>query len=460
MKNICLYLFVLFSILAVPGCTKTSFLDAKPNTNIVIPSTLTDLRALLNNTYVFSYSPGIGEVSADNYYLEPDDWNALSALEHNLYIWEKNLYGAQRQLDDWSIPNQQILYTNIVLEQWEKIHPLSRDTVEWRDIKGAALFLRAYAMAHLIFHFAPAYDSTSAGTLDGIPIRLSTDIHTIKQRSKLQVCIDQTIADTRESLQWLQNAIPLREKNRPSRTAAYALLSRIYLACRQYDLAGKMADSALMLYHKLIDYNTIDTRTNTPFDRYNEESIYFSQSMPTLEVAVTYSNVVFADTNVYKSYSSNDLRQQIYFRSISGSPGKIGFKSGYSGTILLFTGLTTDELYLNRAEAFAKVGNTSAALNDLNHLLSKRWKMGFYIPYQANSVQETLLLIRQERRKELIWRGLRWIDLKRYNQEGANITLTRQLTPNSYTLSPNDPRYIFPFPDDEITLSGIAQNLR
>lgn len=459
MKNIFHCLFWPFLAALFSGCTKTSFLDVKPNTSIVIPSTLADLRALLNNTYVFSYSPGIGEVSADDYFMYPVDWNALSALEHNLHVWEKNLYGAQRQLNDWSIPNQQILYANIVLEQWNQVHPSLTDSVEWKDIRGAAYFLRAYAMTNLLLHFAPAYDSVSAGTLDGIPIRLTADVHAISQRSKLPACVDQVVNDARESLRWLQFGAPMREKNRPTRAAAFALLSRLHLACRQYEAAGRMADSALALYNKLIDYNTVSTSAVTPFDRYNDESIYFSQGVSSLNVTVTYSNVVYADTILYRSYAATDLRKQIYFRPI-GTAGYVGFKRGYSGTVLPFTGLSTDELYLNRAEAAAKLGNVSSSLDDINTLLAKRWKTGTFIPLQAVSPQEALVLVRKERRKELVWRCIRWVDLKRYNREGANITLTRQLGSDQFTLAPNNPRYVFPFPDDEISISGITQNPR
>tara|TARA_R110002033_G_scaffold36621_1_gene75228 strand:+ start:3737 stop:3916 length:180 start_codon:yes stop_codon:yes gene_type:complete len=59
-----------------------------------------------------------------------------------------------------------------------------------------------------------------------------------------------------------------------------------------------------------------------------------------------------------------------------------------------------------------------------------------------------------------VWRGLRWQDIRRLNKEGAGITLTRTLKGENYTLPPNDPRYIFPIPDDEIALSGIKQNVR
>jgi hypothetical protein len=50
-----------------------------------------------------------------------------------------------------------------------------------------------------------------------------------------------------------------------------------------------------------------------------------------------------------------------------------------------------------------------------------------YIPITAGSSDEASQLILQERRKELLFRGLRWIDIKRLNKEGAGIVLKRKV---------------------------------
>ena len=64
----------------------------------------------------------------------------------------------------------------------------------------------------------------------------------------------------------------------------------------------------------------------------------------------------------------------------------------------------------------------------------------------------------QERRKELIFRGLRWIDIKRLNLEGANIEQRRFLDGKEYILEPNSNRYALPLPDDIIRLTWMEQN--
>ncbi|MNT13620.1 SusD family protein [compost metagenome] len=94
-------------------------------------------------------------------------------------------------------------------------------------------------------------------------------------------------------------------------------------------------------------------------------------------------------------------------------------------------------------------------------MLKKRYKNTVpYIPITAVSKEDAIAKILIERRKELVWRGLRWSDIKRLNKIGSEITLKRILNGTDHVLLPNDPRYALPIPDDEIVRSGIDQNLR
>ena len=124
-----------------------------------------------------------------------------------------------------------------------------------------------------------------------------------------------------------------------------------------------------------------------------------------------------------------------------------------------FDGVSTNEIYLIRAEANARQGKTTDAMRDLNELLAMRHTDTF-VPLAASSPSHALDLILLERRKELLMRGLRWVDIKRLNKEGAGITLKRTVEGVEYMLSPNDLRYALPIPEDVITLSGIEQNKR
>ena len=99
------------------------------------------------------------------------------------------------------------------------------------------------------------------------------------------------------------------------------------------------------------------------------------------------------------------------------------------------------------------------AMDDLNRLLIKRWNAAtVYVPVMAVNKQSALETILLERRKELLMRGLRWIDIKRLNKEGHNIVQKRVVNNVVYTLPANDPRYALPIPIDIIRATGMAQN--
>jgi starch-binding outer membrane protein, SusD/RagB family len=456
-KQIIIYLCIAICVLQT-ACNKTEFLDKKPNSSIIIPTTLTDMRLLLDYTQVFTFSPALGEMAADDYYVLPINWQALPAIERSSYIWDADIYSNQQSISDWSLPYQQMLYCNIVLEQLEKIKPASTELAEWQDIKGSALFARAFALSGLVQHFAPAFDSTTMTSDLGVPIRVSTDVKNYSERSTVKACYDQIFSDLQTAVPLLAPTVPPIAKNRPSRPAAYALLARTALFATQYAQAKLYADSCLQLYNTLIDYNTVSTIAVSPFDRSPQESLYYSQAISTYNILSTISTTTFVDTLLYNQYVNNDLRRAIFFRTISGS--NMGFKRGYSGTTLSFTGLATNEVYLIRAEAWARMGQATAAIADLNTLLRNRWRTGTFIPFTAISAADALAKIVVERRKELVWRGLRWQDLKRYNKQGQNITLTRVLGTNRYTLSPKSNKYVFAIPQDEISQSNLIQNPR
>jgi len=73
---------------------------------------------------------------------------------------------------------------------------------------------------------------------------------------------------------------------------------------------------------------------------------------------------------------------------------------------------------------------TAEAMFELNALLSKRWTTGTFTNLEATDPAQALNIILLERRKELLFRGLRWIDIKRFNKEGAGKALIQNKKAN------------------------------
>lgn len=441
------------------SCNKQAFLDKKPSTDIFIPTTLEDFQALLDNDSYMGESPIIGELSADNYYLLHPYWQTLPAKERNSYIWAADIYEGVGKVEDWNTPYKQVFYANVVLEGLNKLPMTSNNEKEWKAIKGAALFIRGYAFYNIAQLFAPVYNSVTAGSDKGIPLRLTPDLEGISVRSTVLQTYNQLLSDLKEASQLLPGPIAFNNRNRPSRPAAMAMLARVYLSMSAYQQAGVYADSCLQLYNTLINYNILNPSTSIPFVPLNAETIYQNRllsGIPVLSGLFVPSCIV--DSLLYRSYAVNDLRRDLfYFLNADKLPNT---KGSYNGTVFPFSGLATDEVYLIRAECFARAENVVAAMNDLNVLLLNRWKTGTFIPFTATTASEALQKILEERRKELAFRGLRWTDLRRLNKEGANITLRRNLNGQPFQLLPGERRYVLPIPPDVINLTGMEQNPR
>lgn len=456
---------MLLSLIVLQACSKSDFLDKKPLTEIVVANTLTDFTNLLENTSILRNTGGLAQMGSDDYAIPTfAEWQSLpSNTQRNSYIWNRDIYSGDNGIQDWNTVYRGIFYANAVLDGLKKSPESASDL--GLSIKGRALFVRSYAFYDLVRNFCKPYDAATANQDLGIPLRLTAAIEQIEQRASLQKSFDQIISDLGEAELLLPSSRPSSNLNRPSKIAVYALLSRIYLDMRKYDLAESNADKCLMLYNKLIDYNTLSKTATMPFSVTNDELIYNTMQVATYSetTGAGPSSVARVAKELIDLYRPDDLRIPIYF-TYNAMANSYSIKRGYYGLGLYpFTGLATDEIYLIKAECLARNNKFGPAMDKLNELLIKRFPNSVanpYIPIAATSSSEALTKILNERRKELIWRGLRWHDLKRLNKEGANISLNRTLNGKTYSLPPNDPRWIFPIPDDEILLSGIQQNLR
>lgn len=446
------------------GKESADWYDVKTDQSLSVPSTLKDFQALLDNAGVMNGgSVGLGEVSSDDHFLSETYTVHLLNNERNAYTWSNTF--PYTKVADWqngasSGPGvyNTIYYCNLILEGLPKLE-IQLDPVDkamLRHIMGQALFQRARCFYEVSQVWASPYHSTTIESGLGIPLRLASDVNSISERSTLKQTYGQIIGD----LLYAKDLLPVipQYKTRASKPAVFALLARAYLSMEEYTLAGKYADSCLQLYNELLDYSTRSTTASMPFEIFNPEVIFHTRMI--LSYYMTTASLVLIDSNLYKSYENDDLRKSIFF-TVNAGTGSVNFKGSYSGIrTAFFSGLATDEVYLIRAECFARAGKLLPALQDLNDLLKKRWRNTIpYVNVTANNAEEALAKILLERRKELLLRGLRWSDLRRLNRDDRfKVTIERNISGMVYTLEPNSYKYTLPLPADVIMMSGMPQN--
>ena len=129
------------------------------------------------------------------------------------------------------------------------------------------------------------------------------------------------------------------------------------------------------------------------------------------------------------------------------------------------------EMYLNRAEANAKLGNTIDALNDLDEIRKNRGLENSLYNGVLPNGSTALDLVLEERRIELAFEGQRTFDVYRNNKEmdrsywgyhlpglkETDIDLSK--TPTGYAneiIQPDNPRIIYYIPIDEIVSNNLC----
>jgi hypothetical protein len=456
--------FPILYILLFYGCLtscKKDFLDASPNKSLAIPESLQDFQSLLDDQSIYSGDPSLADISSDDYYVTYSYLMAQQYFVQDCYTWASNTYagGSGTAVQDWNRPYSTIYTANVVLDALPGFPPDPSTLASWNAIKGSALYYRAFNYYNLAQVFAPPYKPASNVSDIGLPLNLTSDLTAPVSRSTVQATYDQIIQDLLQAKDLLPITVSTTYLNRPSKPAALALLARTYLVMQDYFNAWKYADSCLQSYNTLMDYNTISPTPTLPFPNPPSEVLVQSYELYP-GILGSFSSTSYVDSSLYSSYADNDLRKSLFFK-LNNTTHLPYFRGNYSNVSYLFDGMAIDEVYLIRAECNARTNQTAAALDDLNSLLIKRWKTGTFTPYTMANTSNILQFILTERRKELCFRGIRWTDLRRLNQDpNTAVTPTRVLNGQTYTLPPSDPRYTLLIPLDEILYGKIAQNQR
>jgi len=452
MKNLSILGLVLI-VLSLSSCNK--YLDEKPDIKMVIPKTLEDATLLMNDyTTLNGGYPTYGEIGTDDYYLTAERWNALVNLDQrNSYVWADEPYVDALQ---WQRPYRTIFISNQVLEILGKLTKDQNSDAYKRNF-GAALFYRAFAFQLLTELHCSAYVEATAQAELGIPLRLDAGIDDKSLRSSLKETYQQIIADFKNAAIYLPVVEPIR--GRPFKASAYAGLARAFLNMGDFQQAYLYADSCLQLHAELMDYNMLKATDAYPVPRFNVEVLFSANPASAAPMAAT---TALMDPELVGSYAMHDLRKGIFYRVNTNPAGTYFYKGSYDKGAALFYGITNSEVYLIKAEAACRTNKIDIALLAINTLLKTRWnKEVAYIPVTENNADRLLKIILDERRKELVFRGRRWADLKRLNLDPRfQKTLIRTVGDQIYTLPPNSAKYAYRLSETVIRLADIPQNNR
>ena len=337
-----------------------------------------------------------------------------------------------------------IMACNVVIDNVE--NSLGTES-EIANVLGEALTLRAYYYFHLVNIFATPYNDARS-TPDrrlGVPLVIKSEI------------LDEgyarnTVAEVYKQITGVNNG-----RFRVNYVAAHLIASRIYLYMEEWDQVIDHATKAMAGAPKLVYLP--DYVYNVPARPENSKNPVVSSDFP--ETIFVYGampgSMRFAGTpvclsdDVVNSYTDNgDSRNGKYFKKTESYLiyPYMELKHGIAERGYVWR---TAELYLNRAEAYMqkyKAGESSAgqlAVDDLNELRSNR--ITNYSDYQLSTAEDLEKLCKLERRRELIFEGHRWFDLRRYGMpQIQHKWIADEGKTTTYTLSEKDPSYTVPIP--------------
>ncbi len=206
------------------------------------------------------------------------------------------------------------------------------------------------------------------------------------------------------------------------------------------------------------DYNYVFKRTTT-----QNGNLYFDDNGTQRQV-VTESQTGMAD----KYYFINADGDKTYVTK----GYDIDKRNGYPKFYILKCSLQQDvpqlwspvisrlgELYLNRAEAYAKLGNAAAALEDVNRIRTRAGIPTYTSAADFPTGMDILDIVLQERHLEMAWEGQRKFDIFR-----NGLTLDRHypgshLNGNSpyYEVTPQDNRTILFIPEQQMEAQPSLQ---
>lgn len=439
MKNFKITL-ILLAIFWLTSCD--GFLDEKPNKSILVPETIADFEAIIDNYDRINISPILPFMFSDDYWTTGSNWQSFNPWQQNAYKWSNDPFLPEDSPLDFSILYRKIFSANVVLDKTSEIPDWPE--ADLNRLKGKALFWRAHGYFELAVLYLPVPGMTGDSPEIKLPLRSTADFEArVEWKTSIEI-FNLVISDLEESLLYLPKKTVY--PTQPSFYSGHALLARIHLYLGNLEKAIMHAQEVLKGDFALLDYSKLNMSSPFPVALFNSETILFT--VMGAQSTVSGNNVAFVNPDLIKSYASDDLRLGFL---VKNSAGNTYFKGGYTAKQDVFSGIALDEILLILAESNVRQGRVEEGLAQLNLLLVKRKKN--FIPPSIDSIDNTLEWVLDARRKSLLFRGQRWADLKRTNSlYPSPRILRRQLGNEQILLTASAENMIQKIPQREIAL--------
>jgi hypothetical protein len=483
-KNI---LFVL-PVLLLSGCEE--FLSTEPDSTRATINTPKQVSQLLATAYPQGGYVVFAESMSDNVEDkgrgEDDKTNRASFLFQEV---EATVEDSDSPDLYWAECYRAISVANQALDIISK----STDPSDFTAQRGEALLARAYAHFMLVSYFAKFFDPQQPNTDPGIPYVTEPETVVLKnyERKTVAYVYEMIEKDLQEGLPLISDGSYTVPKYHFNRAAAYTFASRFYLVKRDYAKVLQYANEAFQgngIADNLRPWNTTYASLS-PQELWN---IYARANQNANLLLVETASTVGRYFAQYRYGMTYGKWQEIsaVAGAINGSPNwsyplyyqgdnnyfipklyeyfvRESVNADIGTAYVMLPIFTVEEVLFNRAEANAYLGNTAAALADINLFVSKRVenyspsghtvtaasiRRYFGTTNTRDGIINTILAFK---RVEFVQEGMRWFDMQRYAIPVTHVTILGQ----TITVPATDPKRLLQIPQSA-TLAGIEQNPR
>ncbi|PUZ30140.1 SusD family protein [Chitinophaga costaii] len=471
------------------SCKK--YLDQAPDQRTQL-NTVQKVSEILGTAYTQADYATFAEAASDNAEDKGVNVGSLDPLNQDAYLWQDvQSRDGGSPTAFWNASYAAIAAANAALDAIAVV----KDPAPYQPYKGEALLARAYAHFMLVILYAKPFEPGGTNDSPGIPYVLTSEKVVFQKYSRGTVgdTYAQIEKDLQEGLPLIKNSAYQVPKYHFNQAAAYAFAARFYLFKKEYDKVIQYASAAFPGNSFAANIRPWNTRYYN--SSANEMQIMFTQAAENSNLLLTEAPSAWARSYAFYRYGMglklNVALQQPNVTGTNFSGRKLYSYGAPNYTYLKFNELfirsspnanigipytimpqfTTDELLMNRAEAYANTGQYDEALADINTFASTR--IYNYNPstravtlakvasfYGTDDPREGLInTVLDFKKAEFIQEGLRWLDIIRLKLPVTHNIKAVNNVDSYVTLEPDDPRRLFQLPP-EVSLSDVPLNPR
>lgn len=242
---------------------------------------------------------------------------------------------------------------------------------------------------------------------------------------------------------------------------------------KNYPEALKDVEKALAFNGNIENRLPVITESLYYYDKYHPSVIFYAEPTTAKAYIITQETAaLFEQGDILMKYGRSALTEVTETRDNriwsataaatykNGIEGDIYMWQGYSNAKWTSAGITSDQLYYIKAECLIRAGHYQDGLDEVNKVRRFRIDPDDYSDLTAANEQDAMAKLMRAKRIECLFTYNNFFDMKRWNsEEDYKQTITRMVNGKTYTLRPDSPMWVFPFPANAVNYNPtLTQN--